>query len=528
MIFPSAAVYDFGVRLADLVRTSLEVTATRSRGRKIELLAAALRRADDDIEIAVAFLAGNLRQARVGIGAATIRALALEASAAEPVLTLSEADAAFAALAATGGRGSSALRQHALRALFARATPDEQRFLARLVLGELRQGALEGVLAEAVARACDVALSEVQRAAMLTGGLPQVARLARKRGAAGLAAIRLELGRPLQPMLAQTAEDSAEAIGRLGASAAEWKLDGARVQVHRAGDDVQIFTRAGNDVTPALPELVEAVRGLGGSALVLDGEALSLLPDRRPQPFQVTMRRFGRRLDVERLRNALPLSGFYFDVLHADGEDLIDRPYSERRRILEERLPAGLCVPQRRMDDVAALDAFLAEALAAGHEGVMAKALGAAYEAGRRGAGWLKLKPARTLDLVVLAAEWGSGRRRGWLSNLHLGARDPQSGEFVMLGKTFKGLTDELLAWQTQRLQELETSRDAFTVFVRPELVVEVAFGGVQQSPQYPGGVALRFARVRRYRIDKTAADADTIDTVRAMQAPSESHRFSP
>jgi DNA ligase-1 len=508
------------MRLVELVETSREVTATRSRGRKIELLSAALRRVEgEELETAVAFLAGSLRQARVGIGGAAVRALADEASATEPTLTLLDVDEAFAALAATAGRGATALRQRALRALFARATREEQRFLARLVLGELRQGALEGVLAEAVAQATEVTLSEVQRAAMLTGELPLVARVARERGTAGLAAIRLEVGRPLQPMLAQTADSSADAIERLGlSSAAEWKLDGARVQVHRAGSDVQIFTRAGNDVTPALPELVDAVRGFGGGALVLDGEALSIRPDGRPQPFQVTMRRFGRRLDVEDLRKEIPLSGFYFDVLHADGEDLIDRPFSERRRILEERLPAEFCVPHRRVEDAAALDAFLAEALTAGHEGVMVKAFGAAYEAGRRGAGWLKLKPTRTLDLVVLAAEWGSGRRQGWLSNLHLGARDPRSGGFVMLGKTFKGLTDELLVWQTQRLQELEISRDAYTVFVRPEQVVEVAFDGVQQSPHYPGGVALRFARVRRYRSDKLATEADTIDDVRSMQ----------
>jgi DNA ligase-1 len=319
-------------------------------------------------------------------------------------------------------------------------------------------------------------------------------------------------------MLASPAEDVAEALGELGEAALEWKLDGGRIQVHKAGGDVRVFTRRLNDVTAALPEIVEAVRALPARELILDGEALALHPDGRPRPFQVTMQRFGRRLDVEALRAELPLRPFFFDCLYADGGSLLDRPGAERFAALAERAPSALVVPRLVTSDVASAEAFLRDALARGHEGAMAKSLGAPYAAGARGREWLKLKPAHTLDLVVLAAEWGHGRRRGWLSNLHLGARDAASGGFVMVGKTFKGLTDELLAWQTRRLLELEVARDAWTVRVRPEVVVEVAVGGVQASPQYPGGVALRFARVKRYRPDKRPEDADTLAALAALR----------
>jgi DNA ligase-1 len=346
-----------------------------------------------------------------------------------------------------------------------------------------------------------------------------VAAAAVAAGSAGLKRFRLELLRPLQPMLAQTAEDIEDAFGRVRPAAVEWKLDGARIQVHRLGDEVRAFSRNLADIGHRVPEVIEAVLTLPVKAAVLDGEAIALLPDERPQRFQVTMSRFGSRIDVDQLREAVPLSPFFFDCLHLDGEDLIDRPARERFDALASRAPKTMRVPRIETDDPAEAAAFLDEALSFGHEGVMVKALDAPYEAGRRGATWLKVKRAHTLDLVVLAAEWGHGRRQGWLSNLHLGARDPRTGGFVMLGKTFKGMTDELLRWQTERLQQLETSRDSYTVYVKPELVVEVAFDGVQASPRYPGGLTLRFARIKGYRPDKGPKDADTIDTVRALHA---------
>jgi len=351
---------------------------------------------------------------------------------------------------------------------------------------------------------------------MLAGELTAVARAALVEGQAGLDRFRLELLRPLQPMLASPAGDVSEALERMGEAAFELKLDGARVQVHKAEDEVRVFSRRGNDVTPAVPELVEIVQALPARQLILDGEVIALRPDGAPLPFQLTMRRFGRKLDVARLRGELPLTPFFFDVLHLDGEDLLDHPAAERFAALGASVP-GLTVPRIVTSDAEEADAFFAEALQRGHEGMMVKALDAPYEAGRRGFSWLKIKPAHTLDLVILAAEWGHGRRQGWLSNLHLGARDPENGGFVMLGKTFKGMTDEMLAWQTKKLQEIALGTDGWTVHVRPELVVEVAFSDVQESPQYPAGMALRFARVKRYRDDKTAAEADTIGTVRKI-----------
>jgi DNA ligase-1 len=353
---------------------------------------------------------------------------------------------------------------------------------------------------------------------MLSGELGAVAAAALAEGEEGLARFRLDVLRPLQPMLAQTAEDPADALARLGGAAAfEWKLDGARIQVHRLGDDVRVYTRNLAEITVRVPELVEAIRALPVEAIVLDGEAIALTGDGRPHPFQVTMSRFGSRIDVDDHRRRVPLSGAFFDVLHLDGDDLLDRPARERFAALASRLPPELLVPRLETGDAAEAGRFLDDALAHGHEGVMAKGLDSAYEAGRRGGGWLKLKRAHTLDLVVLAAEWGHGRRRGTLSNLHLGARDPETGGFVMLGKTFKGMTDAMLAWQTERLLALETSSDGHVVRVRPELVVEIAFDGVQASSRYPGGVALRFARVKGYREDKRADEADTIDAVRSL-----------
>ena len=385
--------------------------------------------------------------------------------------------------------------------------------------GELRQGALAGIVTDAVAAAAGVEAAAVRRAAMLAGDLPAVAEAALTQGAAGLGAFHLQVGRPVQPMLAKTAPSLEAALQQVAPAAVEWKLDGVRIQVHRDGDDVAVFTRTLDPVGERMPEIVEAVRALPLRSVILDGEAIALRPDGRPRPFQETASRAASRGDVAALRQAVPLTPFLFDALHLDGRDLLDLPAHERLAAIEPVLPAGAWVPRLVTGDLAAAQAFLDDALARGHEGVVVKSQDAPYEAGRRGAGWLKVKPVHTLDLVVLAAEWGHGRRQGWLSNLHLGARDPESNGWVMLGKTFKGLTDELLEWQTARLLELESHRDASTVYVHPQLVVEIAFDGIQTSPRYPGGVALRFARVVRYRDDKRADEADTIETVRMLHA---------
>jgi DNA ligase-1 len=512
--------------LAELVATSRRVAATRARSEKVTALADLLRRlAPDEIEVAVAYLSGQLRQGRIGIGAAAVRsATAGLAAAAAPALTLGEVDAAFAGIAAAAGPGSTGERARLLSALLARATREEQELLLRLIYGELRQGALAGIVVEAVATAAGVPAELVRRALMLAGDLAPVARAVLREGRPGLARFRLQLFRPLQPMLAQPAADVGEALARLGEAAFDLKLDGARIQVHRADDEVRVYSRLGNEVTVAVPEVVEAVRALPARRLLLDGEAIALRPDGAPHPFQVTMRRFGRKLDVARLRGELPLTPFFFDLLHLDGDDLLDRPAGERFAALASAAP-GLTVPRLVTASVEEAEGFFAEVLRRGHEGLLAKAVEAPYEAGRRGSSWLKIKPAHTLDLVVLAAEWGHGRRSGWLSNLHLGARDPQSGGFVMLGKTFKGLTDEMLAWQTERFRQLALgsgdAAEGWVVHLRPEVVVEVAFGDVQESPHYPAGMALRFARVKRYRTDKTAAEADTVDAVRALFAAS-------
>jgi DNA ligase-1 len=513
------------MRLHDLVATSRRVAETRSRSAKTAEIAGLLRRlAPAEIDPAVSFLTGNLRQGRIGLGPAAVRAALAEAApigdvgGIEPALSVTEVDEAFGRIAAVSGAGSTGERARLLGALFSRATREEQGFLARLIYGELRQGALAGLMAEALAAAAEVPAGEVRRALMLAGEIPPVAQAVLTEGRPGLARFQLQLFRPLQPMLAQTAADPAEALERLGAAALELKLDGARVQVHKEEGDVRVYSRRGNEVTVAVPELVEAVQALPARQIVLDGEVIALRPDLTPHPFQVTMRRFGRKLDVERLRADLPLTPFFFDLLHLDGDDLLDRPAGERFAALEAAT-GGLAVPRIVTADAEEGDAFFEEALRRGHEGIMAKAVDAPYEAGRRGFSWLKIKPAHTLDLVILAAEWGHGRRQGWLSNLHLGARDPENGGFVMLGKTFKGLTDEMLAWQTQKFQELALGTDGWTVHLRPELVAEIAFSDVQESPQYPAGMALRFARVKRYREDKPAGEADTIETVRKVFA---------
>ena len=505
------------MHLADLVATSRRVSETRSRLEKTSALGDLLRRlAPGEIDIAVAFLSGDLRQGRIGLGGAAVRNAMPASAAAEPSLTLLEVDGEFERISTTTGSGSTAERSRLLSGLLARATADEQSFLVRLIYGELRQGALAGLMAEALAAAAEVPAEEVRRALMLAGELPAVAKAVLTEGRPGLARFHLQLFRPLQPMLAQPAEDVSDALERLGEAALELKLDGARVQVHKAGDEVRVYSRRGNEVTQAVPELVETVQALPARELLLDGEVIALRPDSAPHPFQVTMRRFGRKLDVPRLRGELPLTPFFFDLLHLDGRDLIDQPAGERFAALGEAVP-GLAVPRIVTADPEEADVFFEDALARGHEGVMAKATDAPYEAGRRGFSWLKVKPAHTLDLVILAAEWGHGRRQGWVSNLHLGARDPENGGFVMLGKTFKGLTDEMLAWQTKTLLALEIGRDDYTVFVRPEVVAEIAFNDIQASPQYPGGLALRFARVKRYRSDKSAAESDTFATIQSI-----------
>jgi DNA ligase-1 len=450
------------------------------------------------------------------VGYAAIRDSAAPA-AETAALEIVDVDRAFTTLAEIKGRGADGQRRELLRGLMARAAAPEQRFLSALLFGEIRQGALEGVMVEALARASGAAAEEVRRAVMMAGDIARVARSVLQEGPAGLAPYTIQLFRPVQPMLAQTAEDVEGALVDLGEAALEFKFDGARVQVHRSGDDVVIFSRALNDVTAAVPEIVEAVRALPGRDLILDGEIISLTPEGRPQPFQVTARRFGRKLDLDRMRAELPLTPYWFDLLYLDGQPAIDEPQTRRFSALSALAPAESLVPHLVTADPERGAEFLRQALERGNEGIMAKAIGASYAAGSRGQSWLKIKKAHTLDLAILAAEWGNGRRQGWLSNLHLGARDTEKGGFAMLGKTFKGLTDEMLRWQTEQFLKLEIGRDAYTVYVEPKIVAEIAFSDIQVSTRYPSGMALRFARVKRYRPDKTAAEADTVETVRKL-----------
>ena len=506
------------MRLAAIVSASAAVAATSGRLEKIGHLADLLRRTPpDQIPTVIAFLSGSTRQGRIGIGGSALHGMRDVPPADAPALDVAHVDAAFDRIAAASGVGASSTRAGLLRQLLGRATRDEQDFLIRLVFGELRQGAQEGVLVDAVARAAALPPADIRRAAMLAGDLAPVAAAALSGGGAALSQFVLKPFQPVQPMLAGSADDVADALGALGEAAFEYKLDGARIQIHKADDEVRVYSRTLRDVTAAVPEAVTIARAMPARTLVLDGEAIALRPDGSPHPFQVTMRRFGRKLDVDRMRGELPIVPFFFDALYVDGQPLVDDPLVRRVALLGGQVPAANLVQRLVTSDRGAAAAFASAALAAGHEGVMAKAVGSGYAAGRRGQTWLKIKQARTLDLVVLAAEWGSGRRRGTLSNLHLGARDPEHAGFVMLGKTFKGLTDHMLAWQTKRFLELEIGRDDHTVYVRPEVVAEIAFNEIQASPQYPGGLALRFARVKAYRADKTAADADTIGAVRAI-----------
>ncbi|MER6350338.1 ATP-dependent DNA ligase [Streptomyces sp. NPDC001634] len=503
--------------LTRLARVSQEVAATSARSRKIALLGELFRDADaDDVPIVIPYLAGRLPQGRLGIGWKLLNQQV--PPAVEPTLTVRDVDTRLTRIGAVTGPGSQAERKRLVGELLAAATADEQRFLLGLLTGEVRQGALDALAAEGLAEATGTPPADVRRAVMLAGSLQTVARALLADGPAALDRFRLTVGRPVLPMLAQTASSVAEAVGKLGACAVEEKLDGIRVQVHRDGNDVRIHTRTLDDITDRLPELTSAALELQGERFILDGEVISFDEDGRPRSFQETAGRVGSRVDVATAAAAVPVSPVFFDALSVDGRDLLDLPFTDRHAELARLVPAPMRVRRtlvRGPEDVAAAEVFLAETLQRGHEGVVVKALDAPYGAGRRGASWLKVKPVHTLDLVVLAAEWGHGRRTGKLSNLHLGARTPD-GSFAMLGKTFKGMTDAMLSWQTERLKELAVDDNGWVVTVRPELVVEIAYDGLQRSTRYPAGVTLRFARVVRYREDKRPEEADTVDTLLA------------
>ncbi|WP_404388991.1 ATP-dependent DNA ligase [Humibacillus xanthopallidus] len=512
------------MQLSDVVDTARTVAATSSRTAKVEALAACLRRAAVDgpevIEVVAAHLSGVLPQRRIGVSWRGLQSLPEPAT--ESSLTVEEVDAAASTIAAITGSGSAAARSTAVRDLFGRATPDEQAWLRGLITGETRQGAGDGVMLQAIAKAAEVPDAAVRRAVMLAGFAGPVARAALAGGADALDALTLEVGRPLRPMLAGSAPDVAAALATLGGEAVvETKLDGIRLQAHvdnrTSPGTVRLFTRTLDEVTDRMPEITEALATLDVETLVLDGEVIALGEGGRPQPFQVTGARTASSADVARLREEVPLTPYFFDVLHVDGDDLLDEPAATRWSRLAQTVPAAWLVPRELTDDPERAQQFFDDLVAAGHEGVVVKDPALPYAAGRRGPGWVKVKPRHTLDLVVLAIEWGSGRRKGWLSNIHLGARDADTGELVMLGKTFKGMTDEMLAWQTRRFDELATERGDWVVRVRPEQVVEIAFDGVQRSTRYPGGMALRFARVLRYRDDKPVSEIDTVQTVRAL-----------
>ncbi|WP_371658116.1 ATP-dependent DNA ligase [Streptomyces sp. NBC_00280] len=503
--------------LTRLAHVSQEVAATSARSRKIALLAELFRDADaDDVPIVIPYLAGRLPQGRLGIGWKVLDQQI--PGAAGPSLTVRDVDARLSAIGAVTGAGSQAERRRLVGELLAAATSDEQRFLFALITGEVRQGALDAVAVEGLATATGAPPADVRRAVMLAGAIQPVAQALLADGPAALARFRLTVGRPVLPMLAHSASSVAEAVEKLGACAVEEKLDGIRVQVHRDGDDVRIYTRTLDDITDRLPELTTAARALRGDRFILDGEVIAFDTAGRPRSFQDTAGRVGSRVDVATAARETPVSPVFFDALSVDGHDLLDLPFAERHTELARLVPEPMRV--RRLlaggtADLPAAEEFLSDTLARGHEGVVVKALNASYSAGRRGAAWLKVKPVHTLDLVVLAAEWGHGRRTGKLSNLHLAARNPD-GSFAMLGKTFKGMTDAMLTWQTARLQALAVSDDGWVVTVRPELVVEVAYDGLQRSTRYPAGVTLRFARVVRYREDKPPEEADTVQTLLA------------
>lgn len=504
-------------KLADLVATSQAVAATRSRKEKIALLSAYLSAlSSEDVALASMYLAGEVRQGKVGLGWAAISGAGAADAGAATGRTLAEVDTFLTEIASVRGPGSASARKRLLDGLFAGGTAAEREFLGALLLGGIRQGALASILMEALARAQGSSAREVSRAVMMAPSLGEVARALWARGRAGLDVFGIRPFHFVQPMLAQLGQDVQSVLAQGGESVFEYKLDGARIQVHRDGDEVRIFSRGGNDVTRALPEVVSLAHRLPPRSFILDGEAIALRDNGRPHPFQVTMRRFGRDLADIAAIDALPLSAFLFDILYLDGETVIDRALRDRLPALDIAVPEESRVRRAVLEDADAARAFVSGAFAAGHEGAMAKAPDAPYEAGRRGGAWLKLKKVHTLDLVVLAVEWGSGRRRGWLSNVHLGARG-DGDDFIMLGKTFKGMTDEVLAWQTKEFQARQVDREGHIVHVRPEIVGEFAFSDVMVSPQYPAGLSLRLARLIRYRPDKSARDAATIQDVRAI-----------
>ncbi|MFG2276278.1 ATP-dependent DNA ligase [Streptomyces chartreusis] len=503
--------------LTRLARVSQEVAATSARSRKIALLAELFRDAEaDDVPIVIPYLAGRLPQGRLGIGWKVLSRPVPPAS--EPALTVREVDARLSELGKVSGTGSQAERARLVGELMGAATEDEQRFLLGLITGEVRQGALDAVAVEGLALATEAPPADVRRAVMLAGSLQDVARALLADGPGSLERFRLTVGRPVLPMLAHTASAVSEAVDKLGACAVEEKLDGIRVQVHRDGDSVRLYTRTLDDITDRLPEVASAALELRGERFILDGEVIAFDDTGRPRSFQETAGRVGSRVDVATAAAEVPVSPVFFDALSVDGHDLLDLPFTERHAELARLVPEPMRVRRALVsgpEDLPRAEGFLAETLERGHEGVVVKALDAPYSAGRRGASWLKVKPVHSLDLVVLAAEWGHGRRTGKLSNLHLGARTADGG-FAMLGKTFKGMTDAMLAWQTERLQELAVRSDDWVVTVRPELVVEIAYDGLQRSTRYPAGVTLRFARVVRYREDKRPEEADTVDTLLA------------
>ncbi|MET7452788.1 ATP-dependent DNA ligase [Streptomyces sp. NPDC005574] len=503
--------------LTRLAQVSQEVAATSARSRKIALLAELFRDAEaEDAPIVIPYLAGRLPQGRLGVGWKVL-SRAVE-PAAEPSLTVREVDARLTGLGGLSGAGSQAERVRLVGELMGAATADEQRFLLGLLSGEVRQGALDAVAVEGLAEATGAPPGDVRRAVMLAGSLQTVAQALLADGPAALDRFRLTVGRPVLPMLAHSATSVAEAVEKLGTCVVEEKLDGIRVQVHRDGDSVRVYTRTLDDITDRLPEVTSAARRLSGERFILDGEVIAFGEDGRPRSFQETAGRVGSRVDVATAAEAVPVSPVFFDTLSVDGRDLLDLPFDQRHAELARLVPEPMRVrrtPVSGPEDLAAAEEFLAETLDRGHEGVVVKSLDAPYSAGRRGASWLKVKPVHTLDLVVLAAEWGHGRRTGKLSNLHLGAR-AADGSFVMLGKTFKGMTDAMLTWQTGRLRELAVEESGYVVTVRPELVVEIAYDGLQRSTRYPAGVTLRFARVVRYREDKRPEDADTVETLLA------------
>jgi DNA ligase-1 len=497
------------VLLEELATASDAVGATAKRNEKVAFIADVLQRlALAEIVPTVAFLVGTTPLGRIGVGWATMSAVSAS-PAEEASVTIADVDAAFGRLEAMSGEGVQVQRQGELTRLLGRSTESEQRLLRGILSGELRQGALEGVMATAIAKAAGVPVASVRRAAMMAGDLGAAAVAGLTGGKEALEAVSLEPLRPVQPMLASPSAGVGEAMASIGRAQVDWKLDGVRVQAHRVGDNVRLFTRNLNDVTDRLGDVADVVRSFPGGDLVLDGEAMGILDDGSPRRFQESMRR------------DTGMNAFFFDILHADGTAVHDEPLALRRELLARLVPESARLPSIITSDTATAESFLRSAIDAGHEGVMIKDLTQPYEAGRRGKGWRKVKPVYTLDLVVIAVEWGYGRRTGYLSNIHLGARNPDDGSLVMVGKTFKGMTDEMLRWQTERFTELQVGEGSIggrhAVHLRPEQVVEIAVDGVQVSTTYPGGVALRFARVKRYRPDKAAVDADTIDAVRSL-----------